>query len=352
MGLGRAAVEDLVAASPVSIDVVVCTYNNAALLDKTLEALVDQKVSAEVDWGILVVNNNCADHTDAVVARHAHASPVPMMMLREPEQGLTPARLRGVKSTMRDWIAFVDDDCLLAPDWIQRAADFAAAHPDCGGFGGRVVLDWEEPPRAFVTRYGWAFAEQDHGPEARRVRSLAGAGFVFRRAALEDSGWLERHFLADRVGERLVSGGDVEMALRVASRHALWYTPTLRLRHRIPARRATLRYLVGVTRGLGSSKLLGDSMLWTGSYPRWLATSLAGSTEWAGAALGYGSRAVLRRGGGKDALVQLSFLWGWLAGIWRLATMSPVKRRALLGCAEPHGFGKSDQLVRSEKGTR
>jgi glycosyltransferase involved in cell wall biosynthesis len=326
-------VEDLV--TTVSLDVVVCTYNNAALLDRTLEALARQRASESIDWRIMVVNNNSTDETQAVVERHARAAPVPLRVVREKEQGLTPARLRGVRETEGDWIAFVDDDCLLAEDWIERAAEFAGAHPDCGGFGGEVVLDWAEPPREFVTRYGWAFAEQRHGPEPKRLDCLAGAGFVIRRGALEESGWVDRHFLADRVGDRLISGGDVEMALRVGALHPLWYNPALRLLHCIPARRTTIHYLVDVTYGLGSSKLLGDSMTWPGSYPRWLATSLLASREWAGAALRYGLRTLLRRGGGKDALIQLSFLRGWLAGIWRLLRMDADERRDLMGCATP-----------------
>lgn len=332
MGIGEPALEELV--TRVSLDVVVCTYNNAPLLDQTLAALVAQEAPS-ADWRILVVDNNCTDETPAVVERHAARSPVPLARVSEPEQGLTPARLRGVRETAGDWIGFVDDDCLLEPGWLEAAARFAAAHPDCGGFGGRVILDWEEAPREVLTRYGWAFAEQDHGDEPKRVPSLAGAGFVFRRGALVASGWPDRHFLADRVGENLVSGGDVEMALRVAARHELWYTPALRLRHRIPARRATLSYLLGVTRGLGTSKLLGDSMLWDGSYPHWLVASLAGSREWAGPAVRFGGRALLRRGGGKDALVQLSFLRGWLGGIWRLARMDAHERQELLGLAAP-----------------
>jgi glycosyltransferase involved in cell wall biosynthesis len=330
-------VEDVVTPVSVSLDVVVCTYNNAPLLDSTLEALARQRVSDGVDWRILVVNNNSTDATEAVVERRARTAPVPLRIVREPEQGLTPARLRGVRETEGDWIAFVDDDCLLAEDWIERAAEFARAHPDCGGFGGEVVLDWEEPPRDFVTRYGWAFAEQRHGAEPKRLDCLAGAGFVIRRSALDETGWAARHFLADRVGEKLISGGDVELALRVGARYPLWYNPALRLRHRIPARRATLRYLTDVTYGLGSSKLFGDSMTWPGTYRRWLVTSLLASREWAGAVLRYGGRAVLRRGGGKDALIQLSFLRGWLAGIWRLARMGRADRSALLGCAAPPG---------------
>ena len=322
-------------AAAVSLDVVVCTYNNAASLDVVLDALAAQRVDPAVDWAILVVNNNSTDDTEAVVERHIRRAPVPLTLVREREQGLTPARLRGVTTTSSDWIAFVDDDCVVAQDWIQPAAEFARAHPDCGGFGGRVVLDWERPPPEFVTRYGWAYAEQDHGSAPVRLGCLAGAGMVIRRKALERTGWIERQFLADRVGEKLISGGDVEMALRLASRYELWYVPALRLRHRIPARRATLRYLKDVTYGLGSSKLLGDTMLWPGSYRRWLVTSLLGSREWAFSALRHVGRSLLRRGGGEDALVQASFLRGWLAGIWRLVRMKRTERTSLLGLANP-----------------
>ena len=330
-----------------SLAVVVCTYNNAPSLDRTLEALGRQRVESDVDWRIVVVNNNCTDDTDAVVERHAAVAPVSLTTVYETEQGLTPARLRGVKATTEDWIAFVDDDCLVADDWIQNAADFAREKPDCGGFGGEVVLEWEKPPPEFVPRYGWAFAEQEHGSEPKVLQSLAGAGFVVRRAALERTGWVERQFLADRIGEKLISGGDVEMALRLGVDHELWYVPSLGLRHLIPARRATLRYLMDVTYGLGSSKLMGDSMLWGGSYARWLGTSLVGSREWAGAALRFFVRGVLGRGGRADVLINLSFLRGWLAGIWRLLRMRPAERGALLGCAAPRAGrpGSSPQVL-------
>jgi len=323
-------------ASPVTIDVVVCTYNNAPLLDETLAALGRQRVPSEnVDWRVVVVDNNCTDDTPEVVAAHVLRAAMPLRLVRETEQGLTPARLRGVRETTADWIAFVDDDCVLDEDWIERAAAFARAHPTCGAFGGQVVLDWEEAPSDVVARYAWAYAHQQQGDEPKRMECLAGAGMVIRRSALEASGWVEQRFLQDRVGDKLISGGDVEMALRLGAEHELWYEPSCSLRHRIPARRGSLRYLNDVVYGLGSSKLLGDSMLWPGSYRRWLLTSLVGSREWAVPTLRFAARALLGRGGGQDARVTFSFLRGWWAGIVRLLRMDAAERRALLGCALP-----------------
>jgi glycosyltransferase involved in cell wall biosynthesis len=325
----------------VSIDLVICTYNNSSLLDCTLDALRRQRVESEVEWSVLVVNNNCTDDTEAVVRRHVAALPVSLTMVREPEQGLTPARLRGVTETTGEWIAFVDDDCIVADDWIEGAAGFAAKHPTCGGFGSRVILDWEESPPPYVKRYTWAFAHQDHGPGPKKVKSLAGAGSVVRREALIATGWVARRFLADRIGDKLISGGDVEMALRLGANHDLWYNPACGVRHRIPARRTTLPYLKDVTYGLGTSKLLGDSMLWPGTYPRWIRRSILESREWAGPAIRHAGRALLGRGGRKDAVINLSFLRGWWVGIWRLLRMDPSERRALLGCAAPTPLGST-----------
>ena len=312
------------------IDVVVCTYDNAASLERVLGALARQEVPAGVAWEVLVVDNNCTDATPELLARLQAERALPLRVVREPEQGLTPARRRGVAETEREWVAFVDDDCLVAGDWVARAAAAAREHPDAGAIGGLVALEWEREPPAHVLARGWAYAQQDHGADPVTVGCLAGAGMVIRRAALEQSGWTRRQLLADRVGTRLVSGGDVEIALRIAARHELWFDPRLRLRHLIPADRTADAYLTRLTYGLGTSKLMGDSMLWPGSYPRWLARSLREAQPFARQAA-----AAVRHRRRRDARLELAFLRGWLAGIVRLARADRDWRRALLGSAAP-----------------
>ena len=88
-----------------SIDVVICTYNNAALLDATLAAIARQCVPVDVDWQVLVVNNNCTDETQQVVEKHVRSHRLPLRAVIETSQGLTPARVRGVRETSREWIA-------------------------------------------------------------------------------------------------------------------------------------------------------------------------------------------------------------------------------------------------------
>jgi glycosyltransferase involved in cell wall biosynthesis len=295
------------------LDLVICTYDNARLLDATLASVEAQK-NASALGEVVVVDNNCTDDTRDVVARHARGAAVPIRAVAEPEQGLTPARLRGVKSTTAPWVAFVDDDCLLADDWVEQAALFAAAHPECGAFGGQVTLEWEVSPPPFVLKHRYAYAGKQHGDAAHRRPWLAGVGMVVRREALARSGWIDEQFLADRVGRRLVSGGDMEISLRLAASHELWYNPACRLRHVIPAHRMTREYLARMQIGLGASRHDAEALRWRGSYRSWLLYSLLALPG--------------------VALLGLPALRGWWSALWTMSRMDPSVRRRLVGCAD------------------
>jgi len=132
----------------VGIDVVICTYNRAANLDAVLSALSAQRIGRGVVWSVLVVDNASTDRTVDVVEAHRSRRLLPgLRVVREDELGLTPARRRGVREASAPWIAFVDDDNLVEPGWLDAIAQVARSHPEAGGIGGRVILDWEERPR-------------------------------------------------------------------------------------------------------------------------------------------------------------------------------------------------------------
>jgi glycosyltransferase involved in cell wall biosynthesis len=287
---------------------------------------------------VLVVDNNSTDDTQEVVRRHRDAGALPALScVEEHRQGLTWARLKGVTSTTAPWIAFVDDDCIVDERWVERTVDFAGDHADAGGFGGRVVLDHEEEVRPVLRHYGWAFAEQDLGDEVRPVDCLVGAGMVLNRAALDECGWTQAPLLADRIGEALVSGGDVELALRVAGTgRPLWYVPGCEIHHEIPARRVAPGYLVRIVTGLGVSHSLALALTWGGTRRAWLVAAVR-EARWPLVDLLRKVRR-LRRGPDArlDALLAASFEWGRWRGIARLAGHSLRGRGELFGRAAPH----------------
>ncbi len=319
------------------LELIICTYNNAEMLAGALTAIAQQQVTASVQWGVLVVNNNCTDHTAEVVEQAIGLGNIPnLRMVSEAVQGLTPARLCGVHQTMAPWIAFVDDDCFLAPNWVAEAAQFALQQPHCGAFGGRVTLEWEVSPPAYAMPFKYAFAEQELGTETKPVSWLVGAGVVINRSALAAVGWIERQLLADRVGKTLVSGGDMEIALRIAAQYQLWYVPTMQLFHQIAAQRMTYQYLLNINYRLGMSQLFVKSLEWDQSYPAWVLRSIQEAWKQSFYASKVLIKSVLQRCAIAESRITLQFWWGYWVGIWQLFSMDTQQRQQLLGSAKAY----------------
>jgi glycosyltransferase involved in cell wall biosynthesis len=125
-------------------------------------------------------------------------------ILRGGGTGPAAARNLGWRSVDNDWIAFLDDDVEVTPDWLAcLAEDLAAAAPDVAGVQGRIhvplpadrpATDWERNVEG-LQRARWATAD-----------------LAYRRAALERVGGFDERFSrayredAD-VGMRMVAAG-------------------------------------------------------------------------------------------------------------------------------------------------
>src|SRR4051812_1329005 len=100
------------------VTVAICTWNRAALLDRTLARLRDLRIPPGLSWELLVVDNNCTDETSAVLARHAKH--LPLRALHEPKQGHSHARNRAVAEARGDLLLWTDDDVLAHADWLAE----------------------------------------------------------------------------------------------------------------------------------------------------------------------------------------------------------------------------------------
>ena len=297
-----------------------------------LNRLIEQRAITGMSWSVLVVDNASSDDTAAVVARHAgHLS---LRYVYEPKLGLTHARLRGVYETSGEWIAFVDDDNLLSPGWVAAIVDAILTFPATGGFGGRVVLDWEVKPPSAVSSFGFCFAEQDFGDERCEVKTLVGAGMVLNREALHACGWVAGPLLADRIGKSLISGGDAEMALRVrGAGYTLRYEPSAVMQHLMPAGRSTSKYLLRINRSLGQTSAVVSLLLWRGDFEGWRQSALLGNKERVREAMAGLAWSLRKRRERLAALAWLALAIGHREGIAQVVRMEPARRAALLGTA-------------------
>lgn len=243
------------------ITLLICTYNNAAVLRRTFESIAAQRLDPAVAWEVLVVDNNCTDDTGDVV-RQFQGDPrmPPTRMLRETRQGVGYARKTGLANSEAPLVGFIDDDCLLDDGWVAAALDFAERHPRAGAVGSRVELLWEAEPPFYCDEFGDSLARQQFGDHPLRLpasgrRIPCGAGLLVRREAVQASGYLQRGILHGRDPLRLGAGEDAEIGFFVRNAgYEVWLNPAMLVRHYIPRWRTELPYLRRLHRGFGRAE--------------------------------------------------------------------------------------------------
>ena len=109
-----------------SVCVVICTRDRPNQLRRTLVSLQVQKQSPEE---ILVVDNAPSDEqTKALVTQEFSG----VRYVRESLQGLNFARNRGLAETSQDIVAFIDDDAVAEPDWVEYIQKMFFSVPSSG----------------------------------------------------------------------------------------------------------------------------------------------------------------------------------------------------------------------------
>ena len=220
------------------ISIVICTYNRAGLLAGALEAVCAQTLDAS-RFEILVVDNNSSDETQTVVAVAARGRAA-LKYVFEPRQGLACARNRGYQAACGEYVAYLDDDCKVPPEWLATAAQvIACVKPDA--FGGPYFAYYDsQKPEWFRDEYG----SHVQGETARLLSDqeyLDGANLFVRRELLTDLGGFSPEF--GMCGGDLGYGEEVRFQRRLRDRRpgvCIYYEPRLYVHHLVPARKMTL----------------------------------------------------------------------------------------------------------------
>jgi glycosyltransferase involved in cell wall biosynthesis len=235
------------------ISVIVCTRNpRGDYLHRVLDALKAQTLPKS-NWELLVVDNASNERlADSLqLSWHPRARHI-----REDNLGLTSARLRGITEACGELLVFVDDDNVLAQDFLENARALCSQRPDLGAFGaGSLEPEFEvRPPSEILSRVRllalrtvssarWTKNTQEFGtiPWGAGlcvIRSVANS----YRQSVEN---LDVTIPLDRKGEELFSGGDDLFSWIAASvGFDFGIFPELRVTHLIAADRLSRAYFL------------------------------------------------------------------------------------------------------------
>jgi GT2 family glycosyltransferase len=115
-----------------SFDLVVATVDRVDQLGRLLNSLDAQTHAA---FRVMLVDQNDDDRLDRILASHPALD---LVRLRAP-RGLSGARNAALGQIRADLVAFPDDDCVFAPDLLERVARQFAEQPALEGLTGRAV---------------------------------------------------------------------------------------------------------------------------------------------------------------------------------------------------------------------
>lgn len=128
------------AGAPPFVSVIVPVFNDAERL-RLCAAALERQDWPSTAYEVLLVDNGSTPPLVLAADEFPHAR-----VLHEPIPGVGRARVVGMRAARGDVIAFTDQDCLPAPDWLARGVA-ALGEPGVGLVGGRIDVFARDPAR-------------------------------------------------------------------------------------------------------------------------------------------------------------------------------------------------------------
>jgi len=238
--------------------IVIPTYNRPAQLSACLHACARLDYPRDC-FEVIVVDDGGTTALGAVVAQF-HGM-LTLKLLRQANAGPGAARNRGAAEARGDFVAFTDDDCSPAPEWLRALAAQFAASPECA-VGGQTLNALAHNLYSTASQHliAYLFSYYNGVPHAARFcpsnnlalpakSFLAMGGFdtTYRWAAAEDRELCDR-WLHD--GHRMIYASDAvvyhahDLTMRTFLRQHFRYGQGAFYFHKARARRGQRRVKV------------------------------------------------------------------------------------------------------------
>ncbi|MET1053898.1 MAG: glycosyltransferase family 2 protein [Pedobacter sp.] len=219
------------------VTIIICTYNGADRLGKTIEHIARQSLT-EVPWEVILVDNASTDNSSAVGQSEwdkYKICNVSFSVINEPKPGKLYAMQKAIKAAQYEYMITCDDDNWLAPDYAKRIYDTFESTAEVAAIGGRGIPVTEgQPLPDWFKNYEVVYAV---GPQAKKhgimpVRSILwGAGLSTRRSVYLEMYKTYPSFLIEHDVD-IIFAEDTEYCLRLILKgYRLFYDADLVYHH-------------------------------------------------------------------------------------------------------------------------
>ncbi len=200
------------------LSIIITTYNARSLIGRCLDSLKNQ--ITEIPFEIILVDSSRDGTADFVAENY----PAVKLVRFDERKWCGGARNAGIAFAQGDVIAFIDADCVAAPDWVTATCAAHEQHPEpiIGG-----VIDNANPEDTA----GWAYYFSEFsawlpGTDFGRIREVPGCVMSIKRWAYEQYGpFIEKTYCSDSAFHWQIQAKGYEAVI----------DPSIRIAHTNPA---------------------------------------------------------------------------------------------------------------------
>ncbi|MCK4296790.1 MAG: glycosyltransferase family 2 protein [Candidatus Marinimicrobia bacterium] len=227
------------------VSIVICTHNRKKYLKNAIESVIHQTINKDA-YEIIIVDNASSDGTDHLI-RSYFSNKFNVMYFYESKVGLSAARNRGLKEAKGKYVAFLDDDAIAAPDWLEKIVEnFETVKPMPGCIGGKVEPIWEsERPKWLSCKMLSTLTILDLSEEplflTDKKKCIVGTNMAFPKYILDRLGGFKVNL--GRKGNKLLSNEENLLRQNLVDKgYSIFYNPEIIVKHHIPAERLTKKW--------------------------------------------------------------------------------------------------------------
>ncbi|MDR0343731.1 MAG: glycosyltransferase [Nocardiopsaceae bacterium] len=238
-----------------SISVIICAHT-AERWDATLAAVASVRAQTLPAAEIILI----VDHNPELQERLAGSLPGVRVTGNAEQRGLSGGKNTGIALARGAVVAFLDDDAVAGPRWLEFLAE-SYADPAVAGAGGLTLPRWQErQPWWYPEELAWVIGCSYRGMPTSRapVRNLHGGNASFRRDVFAAVGGFTSG-IGRSAGKRPLGGEETEFCIRLTQQRpgsVLIFDDRAVIWHLIPAARSRFSYFRARCYAEGLSKAM------------------------------------------------------------------------------------------------
>jgi glycosyltransferase involved in cell wall biosynthesis len=195
----------------VKVTVGVCVKNCASIIEETVNSILTQDYPHKL-MEIIFVDDGSEDDTISIIKRYLPELDISTRIFHHSWKGLGASRSVVVDNANGKYIAWVDGDMTLPPEFLRQQVEFMDNHPKVGVAKGKYCLTAQENLVGDLENMEFAISNLRRTCDENSI-PLGSGGSIYRVKAVKEIGGFDRNITG--------SGEDMDVEQRIRS--AGWF---------------------------------------------------------------------------------------------------------------------------------